>query len=182
MAVSPLFQTRDQILAALRLTATAAKDSPAAVIDAGISSARLEFWRRLGGTQVKALQTLAVSENPDPDDNSANLKMLAILTEQLVVRSELLLTMPTCFMDASASLPQQWNDEAGFRTGDNFQRTGERKALLLKIAENMDLLAGSESAGAESTMQGTTIGPTDANDDPAYLGEQVFNHSLGIFK
>jgi len=180
MASAPLFQSRDDLLGALRLGGSALKESSIPVVDDGIDAARGEFWARLGGSRVQELLALPVVENPLPTDGNANLRSLAVRTERLLVRYELMLTMPVLVMDAGAAAQESWNDEGAFRAQGGFSRSSDRTALKLKIDENFEVLAGDESPGATTSIQGVTIGPND-EDDPEYLGEKILGRTTGIF-
>lgn len=169
----PIFQKRPELLAALQLSTAPAARTP--VIDAGIKAARAEFWRRL--TQSRITEILQTDETESPQTDAQHLRALATITEQMVVRLHLLMTMSTAFKDGSGGAQQEWNDEGFLRGSNTFQRDSDRKQLEAAIAQNMDLLAGDESAGEESRVEGEVIGATN----PTYLGASFLKNDSGIF-
>lgn len=151
-----LFATSDAwIKARLRLSAVPDSSTDTlAIIDEAILKARLEFYRRLGRTQVGNLLDTAEVAEPTTDDEVR--RSMASLTEVKLVRVYLLRELPNAFMDASGDLNRRWNEEAPFRERPRSDREREILRLLDEIEQDMQILAesGDESPGNELTIFG----------------------------
>jgi len=136
------------IKARLRLTSVpvSAEDTHA-IIDEGISNARLAFYRRLGRLAVQ--NVLDIPEVAEPSTDDQVLRTLASLTEVKLVRVFLLRELPNAFMDASGDLNKRWNEEAAFRERPRSNLEKEIIRLNEEIEQAMQELEqdGDESPG-----------------------------------
>jgi len=135
----------------LRLTKLPTDSAANELLDEAILNARLEFYRRLGGTRVDALAAITFVENP----TSANevLRALANAVEVKLVRVRLMRTIPVLFQDASGDVQRAWNEEAPFREGGVSSTDREIKRIESEIEEDFQMLAGEESQGEESNWR-----------------------------
>jgi hypothetical protein len=141
------------IKARLRLTSVPASAlDTLAIVDESISSARLEFFRRLGQPQVQRLLAFPVVSEPSSDEEV--LRSMASLTEVKLVRVSLLRELPNAFMDASGDLQKRWNEEAAFRERPRSDREREIARLNEEIEQAMQMLARDEgdAPGDERTI------------------------------
>lgn len=175
---TPLFQSYGALRAALRLSGIRAGSDAEVQFDNAVMAARLQFWRRLGKYRVDSL--VAMTETTEPSTENEHLRALATITEQKVVRAELLQTMITAFKDGGGEFVQSWQHEAAFRNSNPFVAKQERDRLLAEIEESMQILAGSESAGSEKAIQISTIEAVGREGDTLAIGESVLGKG-GIF-
>jgi hypothetical protein len=163
VAVTPLFwSTKAGLVSALRLTGAAGTDQ-VALIDSGLASARLKFYRHLGTVRVAYLVALGVTENPTSLEGL--LRLQAAETETKIVRRHLIETMPQLFMDASGNSLEVFNTEAAFRQGRPSQRALD--AMDNEILKDMDVLKGDVSLGEEfSVLRTDTIEPEEGEEAP----------------
>lgn len=172
-----LFAASDaSIKAKLRLSAVSASATDTqAVFDEAVLGARLDFHRRLGRDRVVAL--LAIAEVAAPATSDEVLRSLASLTEVKMVRVALLRELPNAFMDASGDLNRRWNEEAPFRERPRSDRELEVRRLLDEVEEAMQMLAGDESVGDETSVK--TYDGTPA-EEPPLPGDTLLDSSTRL--
>jgi hypothetical protein len=143
--VAPLFIASEADLESkLRLSAVPATATDThAIIDEGILHARVEFYSELGEVRVAALVAEAYSETASTE--AGILRMLANLTEVMIVKCYLMVNLPTMFMDASGDANKVWNEEAPLRERGSMDVADELLACRNKIAENMLVLAANDT-------------------------------------
>ena len=162
--IHPLFVPSGASLrAALRLSQVPEGNDGSALIDTAVEAAKVGFFRILGPEKVAALKAIPYTTNPTTSQDV--LRVLAANTEVKWVRSQLLRTMPTLFMDGS-SVMQTWNDEAAFRQGSVLQTRDELKRLQVEIDSALETLKTSvlsATGGAELSLvqPDNTIAPGD---------------------
>ena len=154
------------IKARLRLTSVPVSSTDTlAIVDEAIVNARLEFFRRLGGTRVSRLLAFSVVAEPTSDEEV--LRALASLTEVKLVRVALLRELPNAFMDASGDLQKRWNEEP-FRERPRSDREREVSRLNDEIEQAMQMLARDEgeAPGDERSVFVYDGTPEDASSIP----------------
>lgn len=180
MAANPLFVADLATLkASLRLTGAGAGTDADRLINNGILSARLAFYRRLGAARIAEILTTAFTEGPTSTEEY--IRVLAHLTEVLIVRREVRKTMAQLFMDASADTQEAWNTEGAFRQGKPTVR--ELKKEEEEIAANMAILALEVEPGDEVRTLATFNVERETSDAAAPLpGDSLFRgyDSFGI--
>lgn len=150
--MTPLFaQNSDELVKTLRLSGVKEDHDAAAIIAQAVLAVRGHFYRRLGQTRVAQLLAMPVAAEPATVEEI--LRSVATVTETKWVRLELLDSLPTMFMDGSNNTLQEWDEEAPFRNTSTFQIAALKKSLKSQIEENLDMLAGREEQGNESTVQ-----------------------------
>lgn len=168
----PLFVSNLATLkAALRLSAVpSTSPDTLAILDESILRVRLAFYRRLGQQRVGVLLAMPVIANPTSVDEI--LRALASTTETKMVFAELLRKLPNQFMDASGDANRRWNEEAPFRERGPSDAQREIQRLLDEIEEDMEMLAGEEVQGDESSYK-TFDGTPDCT--PPRPGDSIRN-------
>ena len=170
MAVTPTFVlTLKDLRSRLRLSGIPEKGDAFALFEDGVRVARTAFYRRLTHSRIAAIQAMARSDDPTTDDEY--LRALAEEAEIKLVRKELVMTMPTLFMDSSNRGVEEWDNEAPFRGTSNFDRQKLADSLQSEISEIMELLEGSDTAGSETSIQASTIEPEVT---PTLLGRSIW--------
>jgi len=150
--MTPLFvQNPEDLKAALRLSAVCEGNDAQVLIDRALQAVREHFYRRLGQPRMAQLILLPPSIAPTTADEI--LRSIAETTEIKWVRLELLDSMPTMFMDGSNNTLEEWDEAAPFRSTSSFQIAELKKTLFKAIEENLDMLAGRETQGDETTVQ-----------------------------
>lgn len=139
-----------------------------AIIRRALLDVRLGFYRSLEVSRINTL--LAIEYNAAPIDHNGVLRALAASTEILWVKVLLMRRMRTAFIDGNG-VQQIWNDEAGITETPDSHIDAEIARTHNEITNNLELLAGSESIGSESSIQVTTFEPTD---DPPAIGASVW--------
>lgn len=170
---APLFvPSLAELQSKLRLGGLPDEADSVEILNEGIQTARVAFFRRLGSGTLDSLA--AVSYAAEPSTNDEYLRLVAANTEVLLVRVFLMRTMPVLFRDSSGDALQSWNDEGVIREApEGLDLDTLIRSLEDQISENMELLAGEESAGAETSIKVSTIGPSTAPPRP---GETVYNY------
>lgn len=167
VAVEPLFHTSlIELRKALRLSASPNDSDSFAQITAAIQYVRTNFVQDLGTARVDAIRSMPFSINPRTAEEHT--RMLAAQIEVKWVRSQLLRTMPTLFMDGSSKI-QSWQTDAAFRETSFLQNERELKRLEEEILEGLTRLRTSTSASGRVTID--VLG----NDNPATPGGSVIS-------
>lgn len=152
MTQAPLFvPTHADLRLKLRLTGIEIGTDAEAIIDEALLAARLRFITRLTLGRVTSL--LATAYTATPTTEAQYLRLLAAVTEVKIVRLELLDSLPSAFMDAAGNLQKRWNEEAPFRETGVSMLEAIRERLEAEIEEAMELLAGEDLAGEDSSIQ-----------------------------
>lgn len=165
MSTAPLFvATIADLRGKLRL-AGAESGSAEALIDEAVLTVRMEFFRRLTKARVDVILAMAFSETPS--STAEQMRAVANLTEVLMVRRELMDTLPVLFQDASGAAGDDWNRDAPFRNTAASDLRRQKEALTTKIEKNLVYLAGdAEEAAEPSAVQGGTIEPDETPPRP----------------
>lgn len=176
-APAPIFQSYDELKAYLGLSGVTKPDS-VEKIDAAVRSAKTRLWRDIGKGALDTLRSYPVNQNPVTD--AENLRELAAHVERLIVRRDLLETMPIAFKGQSANFLDEWNAEGAFRNMDGFERSRAIKSIEEEIGKCIDLLkqttlSGESTVGLVSTFE-------EDGEAPAYLGADALEDPLGIFR
>ncbi|MBL4769477.1 MAG: hypothetical protein JKY94_17525 [Rhodobacteraceae bacterium] len=174
---TPVFQSKGNLQSVLRLSGMGANTDADEQLDSAIREARTFFWRRLGKARLDELAGLAFVDPPVTDND--HLRQLCSLVENKRVRWYLIPLYTSHFKDGGAAMFQEWNEEAAFRNLNPFAGERLRETLMQEIEDDMDMLAGEDSAGAETTIQATTFGMAEADGPPAILGQSLLDG--GIF-
>jgi len=170
MAAAPLFVADMEALRKkLRMENVTLGDPAYDLLEEAVLRVRVGFIRQLTRARVVVLVGYTFSETPTDDDQV--LRALANTTEVKWVRMELLRTLPSQFLDGN-SAEAVFEEEAPFRMTDEVMRRSEIKRLEKEITDDMDLLSGSEIAGAESKARATTFSPATTPPRPS---ASVFN-------
>ena len=160
MATAPLFIADLATLTSkLRLSGVPAAADASDIINEAILVTRQKFYRELGVSRIAILGALAFTETPATENQI--LRAVANSTEVLMIRCELMRTMPMMFMDGNADQNQIMQDEALFRDTTSSQLEQARLACELEIQQNMDLLAGTEEIASETTIRVDSVGASD---------------------
>jgi hypothetical protein len=145
MAVTPLFSTREALLAKIRMSATTDADTLAA-IDTGISQTRIAFFNKLGLTRT--LQIQAFTENENPITEEEGLRLLAATTEVYWVLYFLIPTMPAMLVENQYALKNTFDDQPITRDAQSLSKY--LTFLKSTIDKNLGILALPEVKGAGS--------------------------------
>jgi len=160
VATAPLFIADLATLTSkLRLSGVPAAADASDIINEAILVTRQKFYRELGVSRIAILVALAFTETPATENQI--LRAVANSTEVLMIRCELMRTMPMMFMDGNADQNQIMQDEALFRDTTSSQLEQARLACELEIQQNMDLLAGTEEIASETTIRVDSVGASD---------------------
>jgi len=164
----------DWIKARLRLSNVPdSKADTQAIIAEAILRARVRFYHRLGKARVTALLALT-DEGSTPTTLDGVLRALAPLVEVKLAYVECLRRLPAAFMDASGDLNQRWNEEAPFRERPRTNLERELIRLTDEIEQDMQMLAGEEAAGEESSIESYDGTPDDTAPLP---GDSLFTYT-----
>lgn len=168
MAITPLFlASTTEIKSRLRLTGV--QTSGEVLIEDALEWTRVQFYRRLGTSQVATLLGYSYSEAPTTE---AGIKRsLANQTEIKLVRAHLLRTMSTLHRDGSAQARELWNQEGFFRTKSAQEVEKEIARIMSEVEDAFDLLSGAETLGNDTSARATCIGP----DQPFHRTAKGFN-------
>ncbi len=177
MAVKPLFIADMAALeAAMRLTGVPTVSDAKTIIDEGVLQARMSFVKALTQTRVNTLKGYAYTDDPSTDEE--NLRMIANLTESMLVRLHLMRTLPVLFMDSAEKDEQAWNEEGLFRNKSPFDLEHEKNALKADIRDNLALLIGEDEMGQLSDLKITTMEPEVTPPRP---GDSVWGRRSSVF-
>lgn len=157
MATAPLFVADLATLKPkLRLSGVPSTSDADDIVNEAILVTRQKFYRELGSPRIAELVAMPFTETPTTNDEI--LRAVANSTEVLIVRCELMRTMPMMFMDGNAQQDQIMQDEALFRDSTSSQLEQMRMQCELDIQQNMDLLAGDQVIASETTLRIATPG------------------------
>lgn len=176
MAVAPVFiADMPTLKGQLRLTGAVLPDA-LTMIDTATQWARIYIYRELGVDRVAAIVALTYSDNPTTADGITRNKANAV--ELALVKIYLLRSMPTLFMDASASKQQAWNTE-GFLRGTSPSDTQNE---IARLQNDIDLWLQELTADDGVTQgyaSGGAITVCQPCDSPIRVGRSLqggFNH------
>ncbi len=156
MAVAPLFIESMAILKGqLRLSGAAETDS-LAILNSAVLKARVRLYKALSGARVAEILSTAHTDAPDTDAQITRIN--AENVELACVKSDLLRTMPTLFMDGSANKREIWNEEQIARRGGPSDVAAELERLEAEIDKGLEELIG-DSEEAAGEVRATCIGP-----------------------
>jgi len=158
----------DTMLEELRLSGVPSASDAQAIIRRAMLDVRLGFYRSLQVRRINYL--LAIEYNAEPVNDDGVLRALAASTEILWTKMLLMRRMRSAFIDGNG-VQQILNDEAGItETPDTFL-DAEITRIQNEITNNLELLAGSEEIGSETSIQVTTFEPSTA---PPNIGATVW--------
>lgn len=165
MATNPLFVANmDTLKSKLRLSGLPSDGDGESLLEEALLVVREGFYRRLTATGVSSI--LATGESDNPTTHAQILRSVASSTEVKWVRLQIIRSMPTLTMDGSGRRLQVWNEEAAFRQQGQSERENEIRRMEKEVEENLELLAGTESIGSETTFHITTLEPDDTPPRP----------------
>ena len=152
MATAPLFVADLATLKSkVRLSGVPTTSDADDIINEAILVTRQKFYRELGGSRITVLKAMAFTEAPTTDNQI--LRAVANSTEVLMVRCELMKTLPSMFMDGNAQQNQIMQDEALFRDNTSNELDQMRMQCEIEIQQNFDLLAGDEEIASENALR-----------------------------
>lgn len=155
---NPLFLTDvAEMQAELRLSGVPDGDAALAALNTALLEVRTGFYRRLGIERVGQLVDMD-EETDAPESNEELLRALARTTEIKWTFVTLMDRLPMLFMDDSGGAWQQFNEQGTFRKLGLKEREEMRKRLLDEIKQNLEVLAGEQELGNETTVQGGAYG------------------------
>lgn len=184
MPVAPLFVVdennlngRDELLRRLRLSDACSTDAQE-IIDQAIEEVRVRLYDEvegLGPTRVAEILAIPYVENATSADDL--LRTCANLLEVVMVRRQLLCTMPVLFMDGSGVSPEVWNEEP--LTRNSFDEVQEQiRKLDQEIASKMEALRGDPCE--QGVVDVSVFGPP-ANCPPPRPGDSLIPRRAGVF-
>lgn len=160
MTQVPLFVENETTLRSLmRLSGVPSSSDADAMISNAIMEVRGGFIRRLGLPRITVLVAMAFSDTPVNENES--LRLIANITETKWVKSILMRTLTTMFLDGAGGALQDFQNEAPFRSTGPFERDREIKRLQGEIEENLQLLEKSETLVSETEGHITLIESTE---------------------
>lgn len=148
--------------AALRLSGASATDA-SAIIDMAVKTVRVKFYQELGNSRVAAIVAMPHSDNPSTDDEV--MRGTAEACETLWVKYRLLQDLPTVFMDGSASVQQQWNEEGLLRDASPANMAVFSDKIYKEVQAMLDYLRGDETE-TEGGITASSLGPVRRNPPP----------------
>ncbi|MFG0317079.1 MAG: hypothetical protein ACF8XB_07400 [Planctomycetota bacterium JB042] len=171
----PLFvEDLETLKAELRLNGIASDADAGAILNSAILEVRLGLIRELTKSRIDTIRETAFNE--EPSTNEEVLRALGNTVETTWVRIVLMDTLPSLFLDSSGDAEQVWNEEGLFRGESTATLDDKRRRLWRKVQEDLELLRGDESIGAETSVRATTLEP-----DPPYTPQQKLpGSSAGI--
>lgn len=167
MAVAPLFIASTAELKSLLRLSGAASSDVLKILDAAIKRARLQFYQRLTAPRITYILSFNTTDAPTTDGEY--LREMANQQETLLVRYQLLITLPLRFLDGSGDSQQVWNDEAPFRDTSPDDREKELSRMDDEIEANFTFLEGSSDVPAGATIHGFMLEP----DEPTRVGTSL---------
>lgn len=157
----PLFvQTREELLARLRLSGVASTSDAQCMIDQGIEFARLEIYQRAGDQTVT--DVLGFTSTPTPTTEDERRRRAAEHWETELVRCWLLKTMPMFSADAAGDHRLAYNQEGIWRhltQSDRLELLAQCRELLRDLEEKVT----GEVAADEICVQLSAIGSEECN-------------------
>jgi hypothetical protein len=147
----------DRLKSSLRLSGSESRDSSQLLVDA-VDKARLLFFKRLTSSVVVTLQAIASVDSPTTPDQLR--RATAEMLEILIVRRDLLMTMPVFTMDPSTN-QEVWNEDALVRKMTRRERDESVARMDAEIESFFsDILADSGS------VNGLRIGVDEEVNSP----------------
>jgi hypothetical protein len=143
MAVSPLFfDTRDDILAQVRLGGMCETAAGQALVDRALLKVRNGFLAKLGSSRVLAIQAVPFTEAPLSHEEVERAKAQIIETEWL--HAELLLLLPNLMLEGGSRGIDIYQDENPFRLDDEEHRSALTKSLMASVNEGLEGLSATD--------------------------------------
>lgn len=161
MAVTPVFQSREQLEARLRLSKAEQSDTEAH-IDKAIKTVRVGFYKSLPATVITALLASGSVENPTSLTEID--RALAEDIEVDWVRKELLCVLPVLFADGAGGVRQQYNEDGLTREADLNSLDALLEKLCDKVETGLEDLGGTLASG--TGVRATCIGPATVPPKP----------------
>lgn len=159
----PLYQpSRDQLLADLRLSDAETDGTAQSLINAAIRRARVTFYRRLGVSPATTIAGYTYSEAPTTTNGV--LRLQASELEAMLVRRDLLRTLPVLFEDAAAEGGRVFQGEEPFHESTSDRRK-EIERLDNDIEEAFALLTADVTLGEDGAMN-TFVSEFDPGTNP----------------
>jgi len=171
--VNPLFQTREELLLAIRLS-TATDVQTLAVVDSAITEVRMGFFSALGTSRAVMIAGYTGSENPTTAEEI--LKATAKVAEGLWITARLLEQLPSLFLSESGKVRDEFNDEP--LTRDSAGLAKQKKDLMVRVERLVgQLKSPSEVAGNGAVF---SCGRVDINgdDDPYLIADNFIGKRL----
>lgn len=155
---APLFVNDIETLrASLRLSGLDATSDAERVFQNAVLGVRSKLYQRLGTERVTALLAVAYTESPTSQAQAT--RASANMVEVMMVRRELLLSMPMLFSGGMGAAGEAWNAEAPFRDVGVNDVAAIVRTLDRDIEAGLALLASSDAFPTEdSGLHVTTIG------------------------
>lgn len=138
---TPLFMDLDRLLTSLRLSGSASRDSGSLIHDA-VAKARLEFYAALSSSRMAALRAMTPVDDPTTPDQRA--RLIAEMCEIVMVRRDLLQTMPVFVMDPNTQ-QEVWNEDGLLRKMSRKERDESIARMDQEIAGYLSSLDDSGS-------------------------------------
>lgn len=149
-ASKPLFiEDTTTLLDLLKLNQLEEEGSTLQIAEDVIRDVTVAFHRRLGKARVDVLKALTFTDPPVTDNDF--LAVLARITERKWVKLKLMEELPTYFANPN-NQTNVYNEEAPYLE-DTTSIFKVMKKLEAEIEENLQFLAGEESAGSETSMK-----------------------------
>jgi len=175
MAAIPVFVADNTtLLSKLRLSSLQTTSDAYEIYEEALLETRVGFIRRLGNSRVATIQGYSFSETPTTENE--NIRLIANVSEVKWVRSVLMRTLSTRFLDSSGGELHDMQLEAAFRSTGGFEREQELKRLKEELEQMLQLLEGHESVAAETTYHITTLEPNTTDNTLIRPGESVFDY------
>jgi hypothetical protein len=158
MAVLPLFFSDMATLAlALRFSTVQEGSAEYALFKEAVKKARIKIYQQLGTSTVASLVALPSEDNPTTE--SGIQRSAANRVEFLLVRLDMLRSLPVLFMDASASSREVWNQEPLARQNPGSPALeAEIRRVESEIATLFATLEDGLTETSGSTVQGGSYG------------------------
>lgn len=143
-SITPLFMDLERLSSSLRLGSDISQASSVLLEDA-VKKARLQFYSALGASRMAELRALSLVADPvTPEQQS---RLTAEMCEIVMVRRDLLMTMPTFTMDPHTQ-QEVWNEDGLVRKMTRKERDESIVRLDQEIAAYLTALDTSGAAAA----------------------------------
>lgn len=184
MDTKPMFiESTEVLLSSLRLSGLEDKPDGDAnsLVEQAIQSSVVRFYSELTVDRIGEIKAVQYVPNPSTVDQSV--RLLANLTEQRLVKLDLMATMPHRFLDGGGSVRQDWNEEAPL-LDDSEERAIQRRRLEKQIADAFPVLAGDTALtdNPSKKIRASTLGPANSKytgPTNVYPGGTVFPPGAG---
>lgn len=142
-----------------------------AILENALLEVRTGFYRRLGGARVGQLVAITANDTAPTTDDEI-LRSLARTVEVKWTFCVLMDRLPMLWMDDSGGAWQQFNEQGTFRKTSLSDREAMRTRFKAEIEQAMQILAGEQDLGDETTVNVGTYGNEDC--PKPRLGDTVF--------